>query len=109
MATPTVRIPDEFQPGTSLRQLVDQASGWIRERYADLPFELSAEWAPREGGVALHLIEGDFSGAAELRLEELDSRPQFEHRLNRLFQKVNGEAIRAISKRLQLLTTGGDE
>ena len=110
MATPTVRIPDEFQPGTSLRQLVDQASRWIEGAFPDLPFALTAEWRPaKDGTVILRLTDGDNSREVDLRPYEIGSRVIFGRRLNGLFQEVNGDAMRALSNRLRLIPAGADQ
>lgn len=110
MASPTIRILDEFQPGTPLRRLVDQASRWVRDEFPDVPFPLTAEWSAADGGgVSFRLSDPESSRTTEFRPDELDSRSTFRRRLNGLFQEVNGDTIRVLSKRLSLLPTGGGE
>ncbi len=110
MAMPTIRIGDDIQPGTPLRRMVDQASRWVQDEFPDLPFALTAEWSAADGqGVSFRLTDPESSRTTVFRPDELDSRSTFRRRLNGLFQDVNGDTIRVLSKRLTLLPVGGGE
>jgi hypothetical protein len=108
MATPTIRIPDEFQLGTRLRRLVDQASRWVEDQYPELPFVLTAEWSVTDDDtVTFRLSDGVSTRMISFQPDELESWAKFQRRLSSLFQAVNGDTMRALSIRLQPVPTGG--
>lgn len=110
MAAPIIRIPDAIQPGTPLRRLVDRASGWVGDRFPDLPFSLTAEWGTTStGAISLRLSDEMNSRATEFQPDDLASRTEFQRRLNGLFLDVNGDTLRALSSRLQHAPAGGDD
>jgi hypothetical protein len=113
MSTTTIRVSDDIREGTPLRYLVDRASVWVSDVFADLPTTFTVEWTPLQtnGSGAAAILRLSGKHASDVRSfgpDELNSQPLFRQRLNGLILDVNGEDIKVTLKRLTALTTGGD-